>query len=345
MVDAGGRGRRGERPLRSDDGRATTPPVPGHPAPAADDHPPGGGVLPGRCSPCSSWLPPGSPGTPAASYFVGLSGDRIIIYQGRPGGVLWFRPTVADATEVTTADVVSRHLPALSAGQQEPSLDAARQFVTSMVDRKAGRPAGAPRPPTHHSPTEAANRPPQPPGDRDPRRTRPAADRAGSHRAGGRADRWAVRPRRAGQGRQPAGQHRALPRDHLRPAARRPPGHAPAGAQRRSHPAADGGTAQRNRLRVHRPPVHPRGPPAGGVDGARDRRLRRHPGSSSGGPGISSATATASPSPASRLLLLPLAARHRRRHQRSPPVDPPRARSTSSPARSPSWPWPSSSPR
>ena len=37
--------------------------------------------------------------------------------------------------------------------------------------------------------------------------------------------------------------------------------------------------------------------------------------------------------------------RHRRGHQRRPPVDPRRLRSTSSPARSPSWRWPSSSPR
>jgi protein phosphatase len=80
------------------------------------------------------------------SYFVGLSGDRVIIYQGRPGGVLWLRPTVADATDVTTADVLPRHLPALTAGQQEPSLSAARLFVTSMVtEKQAAQPA--PRPP------------------------------------------------------------------------------------------------------------------------------------------------------------------------------------------------------
>ena len=82
-----------------------------------------------------------------ASYFVGLSGDRIIIFQGRPGGVLWLRPTVADATDVTTADVLPRHLPALLAGQQEPSLSAARQFVSSMVgEKQATEPA--PRAPT-----------------------------------------------------------------------------------------------------------------------------------------------------------------------------------------------------
>jgi protein phosphatase len=82
------------------------------------------------------------------SYFVGLSGDRIVIYQGRPGGVLWFRPTVADATAVTTADVLPRHLPALSAGQQEPSLSAARQFVSSMVNEKRSTDPARPAPTT-----------------------------------------------------------------------------------------------------------------------------------------------------------------------------------------------------
>ncbi len=86
------------------------------------------------------------------SYFVGLTGNHITIFQGRPGGVLWFQPTVADATGVTTANVESRHLPALAAGQQEPSLSAARQFVNSMVteeqsarfaDRVANNPPAA----------------------------------------------------------------------------------------------------------------------------------------------------------------------------------------------------------
>ena len=131
---------------------------------------------------------------------------------------------------------------------------------------------------------------------------------------------------------------------HLRPAAGRPPGHAPAGAQRRPHPVADRGVAQRDRLRVHRPALHPRGPPAGGVDRARDRRLRRHPGRWCAGPGTSSATATASPSSASCCCCsrwCPASART----STEPACGSTSARSTSSPARSPSWPWPSSSPR
>ncbi|MHB1912582.1 MAG: PP2C family protein-serine/threonine phosphatase, partial [Acidimicrobiales bacterium] len=38
-------------------------------------------------------------------YFVGLSGTQVTIFKGRPGGVLWFKPTVAQRTDVTTAEV------------------------------------------------------------------------------------------------------------------------------------------------------------------------------------------------------------------------------------------------
>ena len=78
-----------------------------------------------------------------SGYFVGLSGDRITIFQGRPGGVLWFHPTVADATAVTTAEIEARHLPTLSAGQEEPSLTAARQYVDRLVAEKQAAQAAA----------------------------------------------------------------------------------------------------------------------------------------------------------------------------------------------------------
>jgi protein phosphatase len=93
-----------------------------------------------------------------SGYFVGLTGDRITIFQGRPGGVLWFHPTVADATTVTTADIEPRHIPTLMAGQQEPSLTAARQFVNRLVaEQQAARaaigPSVAPQGPPASRPT------------------------------------------------------------------------------------------------------------------------------------------------------------------------------------------------
>ena len=68
-----------------------------------------------------------------SSYFVGLRGDRVTIFQGRPGGVLWFQPTVSSRTGLTTAGVLPHELPKLRAGQEEATLADARRYVTSLI--------------------------------------------------------------------------------------------------------------------------------------------------------------------------------------------------------------------
>src|SRR5205807_454313 len=35
------------------------------------------------------------------AYYVGLNGQQVAIYQGRPGGLLWFQPTLVQRTDVT----------------------------------------------------------------------------------------------------------------------------------------------------------------------------------------------------------------------------------------------------
>lgn len=67
------------------------------------------------------------------SYFVGLRADRLTIFKGRPGGVLWFEPTVARRTTVTTSDVLSSRLQALRAGQPEPSVRAAEAYIHNLT--------------------------------------------------------------------------------------------------------------------------------------------------------------------------------------------------------------------
>lgn len=39
------------------------------------------------------------------TYYVGFDGDRVTVFQGKPGGVLWFEPTVVERTELTRDDV------------------------------------------------------------------------------------------------------------------------------------------------------------------------------------------------------------------------------------------------
>jgi len=71
-----------------------------------------------------------------SGYFVGLQGQNITIFKGRPGGVLWWKPTVARTTTTTIGDIESRHIPDLQAGVEEPSLSSADDYVSSLVTEK-----------------------------------------------------------------------------------------------------------------------------------------------------------------------------------------------------------------
>jgi serine/threonine protein phosphatase PrpC len=87
------------------------------------------------------------------SYYVGLQGQHLVIYQGRPGGVLWFKPTVAERPAVTTAEILPRHLGELQAGKQESSLGAARQYVANLRAEYRAAQSPIPTSPTTTSPT------------------------------------------------------------------------------------------------------------------------------------------------------------------------------------------------
>jgi protein phosphatase len=50
------------------------------------------------------------------TYFVGFDGDTVTVFQGKPGGTLWFEPTVVEHTEFTRADVRPELVDDLEAG-------------------------------------------------------------------------------------------------------------------------------------------------------------------------------------------------------------------------------------
>ena len=68
------------------------------------------------------------------SYFVGLKGNQLVIYQGRPGGFLGLEPKIVSRTGVTTAQVGSLVVPALRSGVQEPTRTAATRYVSHLVE-------------------------------------------------------------------------------------------------------------------------------------------------------------------------------------------------------------------
>jgi len=67
-----------------------------------------------------------------AGYFVGVDGDEVVIYKGRPGGLLWFDPTVADRTGVATSELTPARLQIVRAGKEEPSFGAALRYVAKV---------------------------------------------------------------------------------------------------------------------------------------------------------------------------------------------------------------------
>jgi hypothetical protein len=67
------------------------------------------------------------------SYFVGLNGNELVIYQGRIGGFLWYHPVEVQRTGVTTTDVRPTYLSALQAGVEESTIGNARNYVKNLV--------------------------------------------------------------------------------------------------------------------------------------------------------------------------------------------------------------------
>ncbi|MGH9066161.1 MAG: hypothetical protein ACRD0J_01350, partial [Acidimicrobiales bacterium] len=68
------------------------------------------------------------------AWYVGLSGTAVVVYQGHPGGFLWFQPRVVYRPGLTTAGVLPSRWPDLRKGMVEPSLAAADQYVSNLAE-------------------------------------------------------------------------------------------------------------------------------------------------------------------------------------------------------------------
>ncbi len=68
------------------------------------------------------------------SYFVSLDKSKVAIYRGRPGGLLWYDPTLVRQTQVSASQVAPYHLSDLQKGVIEPSLTAASAYVNRLLN-------------------------------------------------------------------------------------------------------------------------------------------------------------------------------------------------------------------
>lgn len=66
------------------------------------------------------------------SYYVGLDNQEVVIFQGRPGGFLWYQPKVEERTQVPAAAVPAEFQADVAKGKTEPSLQEARDYVARL---------------------------------------------------------------------------------------------------------------------------------------------------------------------------------------------------------------------
>jgi protein phosphatase len=81
------------------------------------------------------------------TFYVGLSKSgsppTLVIYRGRPGGLLWFQPTVDSRTPWTTSQVLPSRVPDLQRGKIEPSVASAKAYITRLLAEQATNQAAA----------------------------------------------------------------------------------------------------------------------------------------------------------------------------------------------------------
>src|SRR5947209_1526435 len=78
------------------------------------------------------------------TYYVGLDHGQVAIFKGRPGGLLWFQPTLDRRTSLSEKDVPAARLPDVKAGKEEATRAEAQRYVNALRQESAAQAAPAP---------------------------------------------------------------------------------------------------------------------------------------------------------------------------------------------------------
>lgn len=66
------------------------------------------------------------------TYYVGFDGQKVAVYQGKPGGVLWIQPTRVQTTDITRSDLPQDARAAVAAKKQFGSEGEALNYVVTL---------------------------------------------------------------------------------------------------------------------------------------------------------------------------------------------------------------------
>ena len=67
-----------------------------------------------------------------STYFVAFDDGEVVIYQGRPDGILWIEPQLEERTNIDEDDVPARFVEAIRARSEQATLEEARQLVRNV---------------------------------------------------------------------------------------------------------------------------------------------------------------------------------------------------------------------
>jgi protein phosphatase len=92
------------------------------------------------------------------TYFISFDADEVVIYKGRPGGFLWFDPTLEERSGIDRRDVPPGLVDEIDAGRDQATLGDARRFVANLADQVEATTT------TTTAPTATTTAPRAPPG-------------------------------------------------------------------------------------------------------------------------------------------------------------------------------------
>lgn len=82
------------------------------------------------------------------TYYVGVRNGQVTIFKGRPGGVLWFDPTVAETTRASLAAIPAEYRDEIRSGVDAKSIGDARNYIARLQAIAKQRGQATPTPTT-----------------------------------------------------------------------------------------------------------------------------------------------------------------------------------------------------
>jgi len=75
--------------------------------------------------------------TGTKTWYVGVDGDNVAVFHGKPGGVLWIQPSLAEDSDLLLANVPQSAIADVKNGVEQPSLNSARSYIENLIEMNA----------------------------------------------------------------------------------------------------------------------------------------------------------------------------------------------------------------